>query len=298
MEYKMNNKMVLVALNQVSGIGPRTIQRILQHWPDLKVFVREVQRQQLSVKLPHVLTDAVAQLNWAKVEKELLWAEQKNCHILTILDSNYPHLLRQLPDAPPVLYCMGNIETLHQQLLAIVGSRHPSAYGQQVAKQWSEVFCQHGLVLVSGMAIGIDTLVHQSCLKFSKQTIAVLGSGLKRIYPKSNQLLAEQIPEKGLLISEFSLETSPNPRHFPRRNRIISGLALCTLIVEAAEKSGTMHTAQHAVEQNREVFAIPGHIFDNLSRGCHLLIQQGARLALSEHDILAEYGQIVPSYTH
>jgi DNA processing protein len=111
-------------------------------------------------------------------------------------------------------------------------------------------------------------------------------------------LLAEQIQEKGLLMSEFSLETSPNPRHFPRRNRIISGLSLCTLIVEAAERSGTMHTARHAVEQNRDVFAIPGHIFDNLSRGCHLLIQQGARLAQSEYDILAEYGHTVPCNTH
>ena len=284
--------MILVALNQLSGMGPMTIQRILQHWPDLREFVREIQTPKTAVRLPPALKIAVSQLDWALAEKQLLWAERSNCHILTILDSNYPHLLRQLADAPPVLYCQGQLDVFHQPSLAMVGSRHPSVYGMQVAKRWSEVFSKKGLTLVSGMAIGIDTIVHQSCLKHSKKTIAVLGSGLQRIYPKNNMLLAEKIKEKGLLISEFSLETSPNPRHFPRRNRIISGLALCTLIVEAAEKSGSMHTALHAIEQNRDVYAIPGHIFDSLSRGCHLLIQQGAKLALSESDILAEYGHV------
>ena len=205
------------------------------------------------------------------------------------MDPDYPLLLQQISDPPPVLYVQGHLDDFNRRSLAVVGSRHPSAYGERLAYDWCRGLAQAGLVLVSGMAIGIDTWVHKACIDAHQITIAVLGSGLQKIYPKQNIALAERIGEKGAVISEFSLKTPPNPRHFPSRNRIISGLALSTLVVEATEKSGTLITAQHAVEQNRDVYVIPGRVDLPYQRGGHLLIQQGAKLITQYQDILVDY---------
>jgi DNA processing protein len=285
----MDSKFILVALNQVSGIGPKTIARLMHHWPKLEDLIQEYLRGKLRTHLPPALHYAIGQLNWQQAEYEWNWTKHINHHIVTILDENYPRLLLQIPDPPPVLYVKGSLSQINHQILAVVGSRKPSLYGQNIAYDWSQALSKSGITLVSGMAIGIDTLVHQACVYQNQVTYAVLGSGLQRIYPKRNEELAGQIIEKGALISEFSLKTPPNPGHFPLRNRIISGLALSTLVVEATEKSGTLITALHAINQNRDVYVVPGRVDVPYHTGAHRLIQQGARLVMHYQDILDEY---------
>lgn len=282
MELNLNNKEVLVALNCHPSLGPKTIAKILAHWPNLGEFVNDAKVGALGNNLQCL----VKSLDWAQAQQDLNWQQQADNFILTIEDSNYPNALRQIDTAPPVLYLQGQLDALNQSILAVVGSRQPSAYGRQIALEWCRYFAEQGLVLVSGLALGIDSIAHQACIEYKQKTIAVLGSGLDYIYPRQNRYLATKIRQNGLLVSEFSPKTSPNPRHFPRRNRIISGLALSTLIVESTIKSGTMHTAQHAVDQNREVFVVPGRVNDPLSMGCNYLIQQGASLASCAKEVL------------
>jgi DNA processing protein len=271
-----NNTRILVAMNLQPGLGPKTMLRLLQYWPDLSDLLVALKQQSIEKKLPPALISALKQLDFAKADKELTWAQQPGCDILSITDSCYPEILRQIPVPPPILYIQGQIQALHGKNLAIVGSRHPSPYGQRITQLWAKQFVHHQMTLVSGLALGIDTLVHQMAVMAEQPTLAVLGSGLKQIYPKRNQGLAEQIQVKGAVMSEFSLFLPPNPGHFPRRNRIISGLSLCTLVIEAAEKSGTMITAAATIEQNRELFVLPGPVDSPLSVGGHRLIQQGA----------------------
>jgi DNA processing protein len=285
----MDSKIILIALNQFSGIGPKTIARLLHYWPNLNDLIQEHRRGHLRRTLPDALHQALGQLNWRQAETEWNWSTQASCQIITLVDSNYPSLLQQIPDPPPVLYVQGQLKELDLKCLAVVGSRHPSSYGESLAYDWGRALALSGLVLVSGMAIGIDTIVHKACVDEKKVTIAVLGSGLKNLYPRRNLDLAEQIMHTGAIISEFSLKTPPNPRHFPLRNRIISGLALSTLVVEATERSGTLITAQHAIEQNRDVYVIPGRVDVPHHNGGHLLIQQGAKLVTKYQDILVEY---------
>ena len=276
--------MLLLALNHVSGMGPKTIHRLLQRWPHLP-DIFGVDRQQM----PPALFQVIQQLPWQKVEADLKWGEHPHHHILTCIDSDYPKLLLETVGCPPVLYLKGNLKALNQVFCAMVGTRRPTGYGQKVAYSWGKFFVENGIGLVSGLALGIDSAVHSTCIDHQGVTIAVLGSGVDWIYPKKNLALADKIQENGLLMSEFSRNLPPSPGQFPRRNRIISGLALCTLVVEAAEKSGSLITAEYAVEQNREVFAIPGPVGHPLSLGCHRLLQQGARLAAVPEDVLSEY---------
>ena len=280
----MNSRTLLLALNHVSGMGPKTIHRLLQRWPHLPDIL-DVSRQDL----PPALFQVIQQLSWQKVEDDLKWSEHPSHHILTCIDPGYPKLLLETVGYPPVLYLKGNLTALNHVFLAMVGTRHPTLYGKKVALAWGSRFTHEGIGLVSGLALGIDSMVHMACVANQGVTIGVLGSGIEWVYPKKNVALAEKIQENGLLISEFSRNLPPSPGQFPRRNRIISGLALCTLVVEAAENSGSLITAAYAVEQNREVFAIPGPVGHPLSLGCHRLLQQGARLAAVPEDVLSEY---------
>jgi DNA processing protein len=283
-ELILNSRALLLALNHVSGMGPKTIHRLLQRWPHLPDILR-VEKQ----NLPPALFQAIQQLPWQKVDDDLKWCEHPNHHILTCIDSDYPKLLLETVGYPPVLYLKGNLKALNHVFLAMVGTRRPTVYGKNLAFEWGAHFVNEGIGLVSGLALGIDSMVHLACVKNHGVTIAVLGSGVDWVYPKKNVALADKIQENGLLISEFSRKLPPNPGQFPRRNRIISGLALCTLVVEAAERSGSLITADYAVEQNREVFAIPGPVGNSMSLGCHRLLQQGARLAAVPEDVLSEY---------
>jgi len=206
-----------------------------------------------------------------------------------ITDTSYPELLRQIPDPPKLLMAKGNLTRLLDPQLAIVGSRNPTLYGASLAQDFAKTLSEMGFTITSGLALGIDAAAHRGALLGTGRTIAVLGTGLDRIYPKSHQRLADEIIEAGgLILSEFPLGASPLPWHFPKRNRIISGLSYGVLVIEATLGSGSLRTADHALAQGREVFAIPGSVHSPLSRGCHALIQQGAKLVNDVADVLVE----------
>jgi len=235
----------------------------------------------------------LANPDWQTVELALQWAEQPGNQILTIKDRHYPDLLKEIDDPPLVLYCQGDIELLEKHQLAIVGSRNPTPSGYETAHAFAMQLAKTGFVITSGMAMGIDGAAHRGVLQAGCKTIAVTGSGLDRIYPARHQDLAEAIKQTGLLISEFPLGTAPIGRNFPMRNRIISGLSRGVLIVEAALRSGSLITAKQALEQGREVFAIPGSIHHPNTRGCHALLREGAKLVETVDDILEELGNIM-----
>ena len=206
---------------------------------------------------------------------------------MTYNDAAYPRLLLQIPDPPPCLYVRGSLD-LNSAALAIVGSRNASSYGKAVARRLSADLAACGATVVSGMALGIDTCAHQGALQAGGPTVAVMGTGLNHIYPARNRRLHDAIAERGAVVSELPVNAGPDARHFPARNRIISGLTLGTLVVEATLKSGSLITARLAAEQNREVYAVPGSIDSFKSTGTHALIKQGAKLVENVQDILEE----------
>ncbi|MHC5225972.1 DNA-processing protein DprA [Ignatzschineria sp. LJL83] len=220
-----------------------------------------------------------------KVEQALLWAEKPNHHILTFHHEHYPSLLKEIFDPPMLLFVQGNLEILGEPQIAIVGARKPTSEGLYNARLFAEELAKAGLI-TSGLAIGVDKVAHEATVAQQKPTIAVLGSGLNEVYPKSHLSLSREILQNnGTLISEYPLQMPPKPQNFPRRNRIIAGLSLGTLVVEATLKSGSLITARLSMEENREVFTIPGSIHQPQSRGCHQLIREGATLVESTLDI-------------
>ena len=242
-------------------------------------------------------------LESTNVEQDLIWLEQEPGHrVLTLKDTGYPSLLAQIHHPPPVLFLKGNEQLLQTVQLAIVGSRNPTPGGADNAREFARNLAATGLTITSGMATGIDGAAHEGALSVNdsfkgkryRRTIAVTATGLDRIYPSRHRDLAHEIAENGLLMSEFPIGTEPLRTNFPRRNRLISGLSLGTLVVEAAVKSGSLITARYAMEQGREVFAIPGSIHSPLSRGCHWLIQQGAKLVETADDIAEELLPLLP----
>ena len=226
----------------------------------------------------------------AEVEAALAWSEKPSNHLLCYESKQYPRLLREIDTAPPILYVRGCTGSMLGRNLALVGSRNASAYGKRSAYWMAREISKAGIQICSGLASGVDTKAHQGALDGNGRTIAVVGTGIDRIYPAKNAKLADKIIEDGALISEFPLGTPPLSRNFPRRNRVISGLCEGTLVVEATMKSGSLITARLAVEQNRDVFALPGPIGSLQSRGCHYLIKQGAKLVEEPSDILEEMG--------
>ncbi|MGB9765280.1 MAG: DNA-processing protein DprA [Candidatus Saccharicenans sp.] len=219
--------------------------------------------------------------------KELEKLKQKEYTLLTFGDSQYPRALREIVEPPLVLYCYGQPDILNWAAVAVVGSRRPSAYGRLMAEKLADELAASGLVIVSGLARGIDTLAHCGALR-SGRTVAVLGSGLEEIYPKENRIMAEKIVERGVVISEFPLNSEPLGYHFPLRNRVISGLSLACLVIEASIKSGALITAHLALDQGREVLAVPGPVTSELSQGTNYLIKHGAKLVESVEDVLSE----------
>ena len=221
------------------------------------------------------------------------WLEQGNHHLLRLGDDAYPELLAGIGGAPAQLYVAGNPELLHLPALAIVGSRNPTSGGARNAFEFARHLGATGFCIVSGLAQGIDAAAHRGALAAGAPTIAFLGHGIDRVYPACNRGLAHEIAHHGALVSEFPLGLAPNRALFPQRNRLISGISLGTLVVEAARRSGSLITARLAAEQGREVFAIPGSIHNPLTRGCHQLIRQGAKLVEAADDIIAELAPLV-----
>ena len=265
-----------VTLTRMPGIGPGRFADILKRFETPQAYLETQKRPTKAVE--------------AAVESDLRWAEQKNCHLIPQAHDNYPKQLSQIADPPPLLFVQGNPQVLNQQQVAIVGSRRATENGKDRAFEMAAILAANGLAITSGLAIGIDTQAHQGALAVQGQTIAVMATGPERLYPPENTTLAERILQTGALVTEMPVGTAVIPGLFPRRNRLISGLSLGTLVIEAGQKSGALGTAQQALEQNRAVMAIPGAINSPLSRGCHSLIRAGACLVETAKDVYEDLG--------
>ncbi len=285
----MDNKPYLLALNRLSSVGPRTIARLLARWPNLGELFELNLQDLLQAGISESTARLIASCDLQCINDDLRWQEHESHHILTWGDAAYPLLLKEIDDPPAVLYAIGDLSSLHAQTVAMVGTRKPSVTGSETAWRFAFELAQQGVTIVSGLALGIDAQAHSGCLAAEGKTIAVMGTGIDCIYPRQHHKLAALICEKGLLMSEFPLGSPPIAGHFPRRNRIISGLSSSILVVEAAIRSGSLITARLALEQNRDVLAIPGSIHNPQSRGCHHLLKQGAKLVTSSAEVLNEF---------
>ncbi len=276
-------------LQHTPGISLGLFHKLLDHFGSAAAICNAKNAELSHLGLPqtaieHLHKDATA----TAVAAALDWVQQPRHHIVTLADSAYPPLLKTIHHPPPLLYVKGEPALLSEPQLAVVGSRNPSRGGEETAHAFAKHLAQVGLVITSGLALGIDGAAHCGALDAQGATIGVMATGIDRIYPKRHRALAESIVEKGALVTELPLGTEPLPELFPQRNRIISGLAYGVLVVEAAERSGSLITAYYAMEQAREVFAIPGSIHNPVARGCHRLIRQGAKLVESAQHILEE----------
>lgn len=278
-----------VGFNKVPGIGAARVRVLLDFFGDLEVAwhapARDLQQAGLDQRS---LASLVSVRETLDLDAEMERLQQAGVQVVTWPDDAYPPNLRQAYNAPPVLYLRGSLETRDEWAVAVVGTRRASVYGKEAARMVCAGLAQAGVTVVSGMAQGIDTVAHRACLDAGGRTIAVLGCGVDVVYPAQNARLAGEIVERGALISEYALGTQPDSRNFPPRNRIISGLTLGTVVVEGDMGSGALITAGFALEQGRDVFAVPGNIFARASRGTNHLIQQGAKLVTQVGDVLEE----------
>lgn len=293
-----------LTLARLPGLGPRTRIALLERFGTLEALF-QADRASLQPVLADDtflslgLVDAQAAVaaiargpDAQALAPDLAWLSEEQHHLVCWGDPDYPALLREIADPPLVLYVHGRRELIARPQLAIVGSRNPTALGRQNAAAFARALAEAGLAITSGLALGIDTAAHRGTLEAGGATIAVAGTGLDRVYPPRNRDLAHAIVGSGALVSEFPVGTSVRPGNFPVRNRIISGLSLGVLVVEAAERSGSLITARLAGEQGREVFALPGSIHSPLARGCHALIRQGAKLVETAAHVLEELGPL------
>ena len=284
-----------LALTHIPNCGPVRIHSLLEIFDNPFSLFEAGHTAWKDAGLSEKIIQHLSAPDWEKVDTDLKWVEQENASIITLDDDSYPQLLKAIPDAPPLLYIMGQAEILKLPQLAIVGSRNPTHAGKDIAHDFAAHLTNMGMTITSGMALGIDAAAHQGALDSMHKgntghgfTVAVTGTGLDRVYPAKNRNLAHDIAENGVIISEYAPGTPPLPGNFPRRNRIISGLSMGVLVVEAALQSGSLITARQAIDQDREVFAVPGSIHHPLAKGCHALIRQGAKLVETADHILEE----------
>ena len=275
-------------------VGAATAKKMLKYFGEPQTIIKSSQREKKRSNLFKPVTlEYFEKLDDSIIAADLELLQQKNVNIIHLGHANYPKLLTEIFDPPIVLFTRGNLELLKLPQISIVGSRNPDLAGKKISFSFAKSLSNRGLTITSGMATGIDTQAHRGALSGKSSTIAVFGTGIDRIYPVKNQKLAHEIAEKGLIISEFGANTKPKPQNFPRRNRIVSGLSLGTLVVQANIRSGSLITSRTAMEQGREVFAIPGSIQNPLSQGCHHLIKQGAKLVENVNDIFNELSGMV-----
>ncbi len=286
-----------LALTHTPKLGPVRIHSLLEIFDTPADVLNAGLSGWKQAGLSEKMIEYLSAPDWDKVDADLKWLDQENASILTLDDDRYPPLLKNIPDAPPVLYILGQVEVLKQPQLAIVGSRNPTHAGKDIAHDFALYLANMGMTITSGMALGIDAAAHQGALDSLKNdsgnhglTVAVMGTGLDRVYPAKHRDLAHNIAKNGVLVSEYAPGTPALPGNFPRRNRIISGLSTGVLVVEAAVQSGSLITARLASEQGREVFAVPGSLHHPLAKGCHALIRQGAKLVETAEHILEELG--------
>ncbi|MFO7634644.1 MAG: DNA-processing protein DprA [Caldilinea sp.] len=285
----MNTKAYWIAFNRVSGIGPVRLAALIEACGDVesawRASIQQMQAARLDRRTIELFLEARRTINPAA---ELQRTVDAGVEVLTWDDATYPDALRTVDGAPPALYVRGRIVSQDEWAVAIVGTRHASSYGREVARVLGSELAQAGVTVVSGLALGVDTVAHRAALDAGGRTIAVLGSGVDQIYPPQNRGLAQAITQQGALVSEYALGTRPDASNFPPRNRIISGLSRGVIIVEAGERSGALITARFAAEQGRDLFAVPGSILSPGSAGCNALIQQGATPLLSVDDVLEQ----------
>lgn len=290
----MTNSHYLIALSQIAVLGPIKLKRLTDNYFDLSDAWTAQTPELLALGFSEQeATEIILKRQEINPEQELERLQQAGIEFVILGDKNYPELLAQIYNPPPILYYRGDLKGLHVPCLGVVGARKHTGYGQQVVEQIIPGVASAGLTVVSGLALGIDALAHQATLGSQGLTAAVLGSDLNwtNIGPKTNFHLAEKILSSGgCLVSEFPLGISANRSTFPQRNRLISGLSFGVLVVEAGESSGSLITASYALEQGRDVFAVPGNIFSDCSSGANNLIKRGAKPVMSASDIIEEYG--------
>jgi DNA processing protein len=284
----IEEKLLWVSLGRISGIGSQTFCQLLKAFGSPENIYAANLKQLREIVSDRIASEIIRGYDTDALEQTRLWLSQENNHLVTLADAEYPKSLLEIADPPPFLYAKGKLSLLNQTSIAIVGSRNASVQGEKNAEAFAADLCAYGLCIVSGLALGIDGAAHCGALRVNGATIAVVGTGLDIVYPAKHRDLAHQIVQNGLIISEFDLGTPSKPQNFPKRNRIISGLSLGCLVVEANLQSGSQITARLATEQGREVFAIPGSIHSPMSKGCHQLIKQGAKLVDCLQDIVEE----------
>lgn len=280
----------MIELTLIPGVGSLTQNRLRSACGSVSSIFETSRRDLESLSLNVEGCEAILSRRYAQMAEEILeWSSREYCHFLVRGQAGYPALLEEIYDPPLLLYARGCLETLAMPCLAIVGTRRPTPYGLQMAEGLAHDIGGRGTAVVSGLARGIDAAAHRGCLEAGGVTIAVLGCGVDVVYPREHLRLSREIEQRGLLVSEFPPGTSPSPQNFPVRNRIISGLSLGTVIVEASEYSGSLITARLAMEQNREIFGLPGNVTSPQSFGPNFLIKQGAKLVQSWRDIVEEF---------
>ena len=286
---RIDMSLAWIALNSVKGLGPVRIKHLIDAFGSAEeVFKQPRAELLLRGGIPELCVAALAEKSlFDEAEKQLTWCEKEGVTALTLVSESYPLYLKEIFAPPPVLFVKGLVSVFSLHAVGVVGTRNPTHYGKSATQAITRELVEHGLAIISGLARGIDTVAHQTCLEQGGRTVAVLGCGIDRIYPAGNAPLAEKIAVAGAIVSEFPMGTEPEAFNFPRRNRIISGLSAGVLLVEGGEKSGGLITAHYALQQGRDVFAVPGPITSPQSTGPFNLIRQGAIPARSGHEIAA-----------
>lgn len=286
----MNNNEVLIWINGLEGVSNKTIDNLEKHFGQIQYLwdASNSDINKLDFLNDKIKLEIIKNRNMEYYSKQRHKIQQLGLKVITIHDDDYPEGLKTVHNYPKVLYIKGEIKEEDKLSIAIVGSRKATAYGRWAASKFAEELSQMGITIVSGMARGVDTLAHLGAIQAKGRTLAILGSGIDVIYPKSNSQLYYDISSNGAVISEFPPGTEPLPYNFPQRNRIISGMSLGVVVIEAGEKSGSLITAQHAMEQGKDIFALPGNINSVYSKGTNLLIRDGAKILIDLDDILEE----------
>lgn len=291
--YGRGDALYMIGLSKIKNVGSIVGRLLLEHFESPRNVFYATKRELLNIRGigPQTASDILKGKALFEAEKELAFADRRGIQILSIQDMEYPEMLKNIYDAPLLIYQKGNLELNNQIHIAIVGTRMPSTYGQVIAEQYAKFFVDQGCSVVSGLAYGIDGIVHRTSLEHKGKTVAVLGHGLNTIYPEEHRREAQSITESGALITEFGATTLPEARNFPMRNRIISGLCHATIVIEAGEKGGALITARSAFEQGRQVFAIPGDLTRAQSRGSNILIRDNiAKMVIHPSEVIEDLG--------